>query len=166
MRPEARFVYALNADETISGWTFDEISGRLRHNGYTYLPGVQGSKTIISDPAGKFLYLANSASGTISAFAITAAGDLARTPLSPFNAGADPQSMAIDPAGKFLYGSGLFNNMAGYAIDNNGALSLLPGSPFPAPGFNPIGSFAAYPGRSVSLPWWTASPSCTRRSSQ
>ena len=55
-----------------------------------------------------------------------------------------------DPAGKFLYGSGLFNNMAAYSIDNNGALALLPASPFSTPGFNAIGSFAAYPSKSCS----------------
>src|SRR5438270_1004224 len=146
VRPEARFVYALNADETISGWTFDEISGRLRHNGYTYLPGVQCSKTIMSDPAGKFLYMANSGSGTISAFAINAAGDLARTPLSPFNAGAGPQSMAIDPAGKFLYvanqasAPGVFS---GYLFQTNGDLTPLP-QPSSATGNNPA-ALAAHP---------------------
>jgi 6-phosphogluconolactonase (cycloisomerase 2 family) len=59
--------------------------------------------------------------------------------------------VVTDPAGKFLYGSGLFNNLAAYSVDNNGALSLLPASPFSTPGFNAIGSFAAYPGRSCSL---------------
>ena len=59
--------------------------------------------------------------------------------------------VVADPAGKFLYGSGLFNNLAAYSIDASGALSLFPASPFSTPGFNAIGSFAAYPGRSCSL---------------
>jgi hypothetical protein len=58
--------------------------------------------------------------------------------------------VVTDPAGKFLYGSGLFNNLAAYSIDNNGALALLPASPFSTPGFNAIGSFAAYPSKSCS----------------
>jgi 6-phosphogluconolactonase (cycloisomerase 2 family) len=59
--------------------------------------------------------------------------------------------LVTDPSGKFLYGSGLLGNMAAYSIDTNAALTLLAGSPFPAPGFQAIGSFAAYPGRSCSI---------------
>lgn len=58
--------------------------------------------------------------------------------------------VVTDPSGKFLYGSGLLGNMAAYSIDG-AALTLLPGSPFSAPGFQAIGSFAAYPGRSCSI---------------
>jgi hypothetical protein len=59
--------------------------------------------------------------------------------------------LVTDPSGKFLYGSGLLGNMAAYSIDSNAALTLLAGSPFPTPGFQAIGSFAAYPGRSCSI---------------
>jgi hypothetical protein len=58
--------------------------------------------------------------------------------------------VVTDPGGKFLYGSGL-GNIAAYSIDSNAALTILPGSPFPTPGFQAIGSFAAYPGRSCSI---------------
>jgi DNA-binding beta-propeller fold protein YncE len=69
---------------------------------------------------------------------------------SPFKAGTFPESVAVDPTGKFAYvanpGSA---NVSGYSIAANGALVPVPGSPFPAalPGpdcvtVDPTGKFA------------------------
>ena len=114
-------------------------------------PAAGGEVSMYLSPDGKFLFV-----GDVSSFASSfhVADDGALTLESSFVPSTGTVFMGhvvTDPSGKFLYGSGLFNNLAAYSIDNNGALTLLAASPFPTPGFNPIGSFAAYPGKSCSF---------------
>jgi len=131
VRTGSRFAFALNSDETISGFTFDEVKGLLRHNGYAYLGNVQGSIALLSDPAGRFLYAANSGSNNVSALAVDAlTGDLKPTPNSPFPAGAGPAALAVDPSGTYLYvankASANPGVISGYSIQSNGDLTPLP----------------------------------------
>jgi 6-phosphogluconolactonase (cycloisomerase 2 family) len=52
---------------------------------------------IVVDPSGQFVYAANYNSGDISAYAVDAAtGALAPVAGSPFAAGSQPHSIAID----------------------------------------------------------------------
>jgi 6-phosphogluconolactonase (cycloisomerase 2 family) len=109
-----------------------------------------GEVSMYLSPDGKLLFV-----GDVFSFASSfhVASDGSLTPESLFVPATGTFFMGhvvTDPAGKFLYGSGLFNNLAAYSIDNNGALALLPASPFSTPGFNAIGSFAAYPSKSCS----------------
>ena len=55
---------------------------------------------------------------------------------SPFAAGTSPQAIATDPTGRFLYVSnGTSKNMSAYSINLfTGALTPVPGSPFPDAG--------------------------------
>ncbi|HXO98482.1 MAG TPA: hypothetical protein VN857_17975, partial [Chthoniobacterales bacterium] len=54
-------------------------------------------------------------------------------PGSPFAAGFNPESVAVDPTAQFAYvandGS---DNVSAYSIGANGALTPVPGSPFAA----------------------------------
>jgi DNA-binding beta-propeller fold protein YncE len=94
------------------------------------------------DPAGKFAYVANYQDATVSGYSINAAtGALTSVLGSPFptsgcGAGESlcfPTSVAVDPTGKFAYVS--FGNISGYTINaTTGALTPIPGSPFPAGG--------------------------------
>jgi 6-phosphogluconolactonase len=87
----------------------------------------------VTDPAGKYLYVSDSNSGAVDAFAIGADGSLSLVPGSPFPAGDGPSGVAVDPAGKFVYVSDNYDPMGGisaYAIDSSGALTAVPGSPF------------------------------------
>jgi len=92
-----------------------------------------------------FAYVANSAGGDISAFAVQAGtGALVPVPGSPFAAGTTPIGMAT--SGGFLYvlnqGS---NNVSAYALDPlTGSLAVVAGSPFPV-GVNPV-QLSAYQG--------------------
>jgi hypothetical protein len=89
-------------------------------------------------PNHKFLYVANGASQSISAYAIDGS---TLTPLSgsPFKAEGLPSQMAIRKDGSYLYladtqGSGI----RGYAIAASGALDELPNSPYSDPGGAPL----------------------------
>jgi 6-phosphogluconolactonase (cycloisomerase 2 family) len=97
------------------------------------------------------LYVANNGgSNDISAFAI-AAGTGALTPVagSPFAAGGNPHSLAVQPFGPFDYGSdflytanfnGTSSTVSGFRVDvDTGALTALSGSPFAVPVSNYIG---------------------------
>jgi DNA-binding beta-propeller fold protein YncE len=113
-------------------------------------PAAGGEVSMYLSPAGNSLFVGDVFSFANS-FHVAADGSL--TPESSFlPAGTILMGHVVtDPDGKFLYGSGLLGNMAAYSIDSNAALTILPGSPFPTPGFQAIGSFAAYPGRSCSI---------------
>jgi DNA-binding beta-propeller fold protein YncE len=50
----------------------------------------------------QFVYVANSG-GNVSAYSIGANGALMPVPGSPFAAGSDPNSVAVDPTAKFAY---------------------------------------------------------------
>jgi len=87
-------------------------------------------------PSGKFLYVANPGQleDDISLFAIASNGALTevtpRTSIGP-NA-SQPELLAMDPAGSYLYVMNTqSNNISVFSIDStNGALAQLPNSPF------------------------------------
>jgi 6-phosphogluconolactonase len=91
-------------------------------------------------PSGKFLYVANAAGGTLSAFTVDSAGGLTPIAGSPYplstggTQGAGPNGIAIDPGEHFLFVANLLaSTVGGYAIDSTtGALSPLNGQPYTA----------------------------------
>jgi 6-phosphogluconolactonase (cycloisomerase 2 family) len=74
-------------------------------------------------------------SNNVSGYTINATTG-ALTPIggSPFAAGSAPNSVAVDPTGKFAYvANPNSNNVSGYTIDpTTGALTAIGGSPFAA----------------------------------
>jgi 6-phosphogluconolactonase len=141
----ARFLYISNSfingqfnnGSQVFGYSMNPAKGTL-----TPLPGspffsfpppvsIQGMAT---SPDGQFLYGADG-NGNIFAFSVdTVTGVPTEISGSPFASGANAQ-LAVDPTGKFLYASD--DNPPGgvlaFAIGSNGALSPVPGSPFPIP---------------------------------
>jgi 6-phosphogluconolactonase (cycloisomerase 2 family) len=118
------------------------------------------------DPKGQYLYASSSSNGigAVAAFTINGTdGALTPVPGSPFIVpvgscipGSDfcqegPTDLAIDPTAKYLYAVlGIESAIAGFAIDRStGALSDLPGSPYPeqSPEGNscPFDAFGACP---------------------
>jgi 6-phosphogluconolactonase (cycloisomerase 2 family) len=90
------------------------------------------------DPSGKFLFVANQGSGTVSAYTIGGGGALTAVPGSPFVSGtgaSHPTGASVDPTGNFLYVSNQANGtVSGYSITQSGAsagaLTPVAGSPF------------------------------------
>ena len=150
VHPSGKFVYASgpfvafappplpppSAFEKIAIFSLDRSAGQIAIVTQLDLPFAADQMVMAMDPAGKFLYAADSTK--ILAFSINAAdGSLTPIPGSPF-AGQHTYSLGanvfhVDPAGKFLYLTALDSNaIFGYRIDPaSGALSPLPGSPFP-----------------------------------
>ena len=158
--PSGKFAYVENACSTnvnsgcigngnVSAYTINSITGGLTPvPGSPFAAGVTPDWVAV-DPSGKFAYVADycgigfCASGTVSAFTIdSTTGALTPVPGSPYAAGTVPNTVAVDPSGKFVYvanecavdycASGI-GSVSAFAIDSaSGALTPVLGSPFAA----------------------------------
>ena len=146
----AGLVYVTNAGGnsgaaagSISVYSIDSQTGSLLPVPGSPFADPGGPWSIAVDPKSRFAYIANRGDDTISAYAIGGTGALTPVPGSPFPqdrtaSGELPASVAVDPAGKFVFVANYnYRNVRAYQIDQNtGALTPSPGSPFPA-GTNP-----------------------------
>ena len=141
----------------LSGYTVDASSGGLTLVPGSPFPTGVTPRFVAVDPSGRFAYVVNSGttgprgvSGGVSGYLIDATTG-ALTPIagSPFASGRGPESVAVDPSGRFAYVANFVDNsVSGYTINSTtGALMPLPGSPFPASfpvsvAVDPTGRFA------------------------
>jgi 6-phosphogluconolactonase len=105
------------------------------------------------DLFGRYVYTANNSDNSISGYRIGSNGTLTPVPGSPFPTAARPLSVAVDPLGRSVYVTNLVNKflpgtVSAYRIGNEGALTPIPGSPFPA-GKGPWAVAVDFLGRSV-----------------
>lgn len=142
------FAYVLNdIDATISMYTVNSCNGALTAAvpptiGVGINTGIN-SESMVVDPTGKFLYVANLVSNatdaaTISMFTINSTTGVL-TPTSPamVPTGFFPQSIAVDPSGKFVYTANSDDNTVSMFTINssNGLLTPTtpPSVPVPSP---------------------------------
>lgn len=137
--PSGRFAYVANqVSNSISAYTINASTGALTPISGQPFATESGPVSLTVDPSGKFLYTANSASNNISAYTIDGGtGALTPLPGSPFTSGENPNSVVISPSGKFVYVVDAENsssdNISAYALNaTTGALTPVPGSPFPS----------------------------------
>ena len=84
------------------------------------------------DILGRFVYVANFAANSVSAYHIAENGFLTPVAGSPFPAGSFPFAVAVDLSGRFVYVANAgSNNVSAYRLDDNGSLKPVAGSPFP-----------------------------------
>ena len=140
------FLYFTNADADsasgrrgagtsgIFGFNIDPATGSiLPMPGSPFINNAIGPEQLAVDRSGKFLYLANGGSASVSAFAINSlSGALTMVSGSPFAAGRGTNGLSVDVSGKFLYATNTGDNtVSGYAINAaTGALMRVSGSPF------------------------------------
>jgi 6-phosphogluconolactonase (cycloisomerase 2 family) len=141
--PSSRFVYVANANSAsnnISGYTINSTTGALTQMSGSPFQAGNDTRAIVVVPNGKFLYAANATSNDVSAYTINATtGVLTQIAGSPFPVPPGnlvPQSIAVDPATKFVYvGSSDSANVIAFTINpTTGALTAVAGSPFANPG--------------------------------
>lgn len=123
-----RFAYVADqGGDALSVYRIDAQTGQLRAAGYA----LAGSTpvAVITDPAGKYVYVANSGSSGangLSAFAVATDGSLSAITSGSFMTGATPKALTIDPSGKYLYVVNAGNNtISGFSIGAGGTLSAL-----------------------------------------
>jgi YVTN family beta-propeller protein len=134
--PSGRFAYvANNLSGDVSAYAIDAATGALSSVGAAVAAGLRPN-SIAVDPSGRFAYVANFVgdfAGNVSAYTIDAAtGALSEVAGSPFAAGLDPQSVTVEPSGRFVYVANRQSaDISAYAIDAaTGALLEIAGSPF------------------------------------
>jgi 6-phosphogluconolactonase len=160
--PFGRFLYVTNLD----GSGIPGFGGSVGHVS-AYRIGVNGNLTPVpgspfpagfsplsvkTDPLGRFVYVANAGSQeefteTISGYRVGGDGTLLPLGGSPFADGESPQSLALDPFGRFLYTAGEYDlALLTNRIALNGILTPLPGSSFrTGDGFEPYNAIVADP---------------------
>jgi 6-phosphogluconolactonase (cycloisomerase 2 family) len=143
MHPNGRFIY-LTADTgtagSVCGYEFDPQSLTLTPVQGSPFRAGRGTRSIVMDPAGRFVYAANFDDGSISGYSVNAeTGALNTLSGSAFVAADDSTGFAaIDPLGRFVYATNSAANgtVSGFTIDrDNGALTPVPKSPLATPPF-------------------------------
>jgi 6-phosphogluconolactonase len=153
--PSGQFVYMANYSGSIAAFTIDSVTGGLTAVSGSPFPtappivgSVPGVVSVTVDPTGKFLYAALD-QGDISAYVINSStGALTPVAGSPFLAGSLPQSVRVDPSGRYAYvANSNSNSISAYLVNSStGALTPIAGSPF-ASGGGPAGLAVDLSGR-------------------
>jgi len=128
--PAGKYVYVTNSgDGTISGFSVGSDGSLAPLSPTATFPTGSGAASgpfiPAIDPTGSFLYVPNSADGTISIFSIASDGSLTAvgSPVST-GAGSSPSMIAITLSNKFLYVTDAgHNTIVGFVIGAGGTLS-------------------------------------------
>jgi DNA-binding beta-propeller fold protein YncE len=127
--PATKYLYATGTN-AIHAFTIATSGALTEITGSPFASGGQNPVTLVVNPAGTTLYVGNNGTTTtVNAFSIGANGAL--TANGAGVSAPNPQAMAIDAAGKFLFVSdGGNNNLNVFSIASSGALTITSGSPY------------------------------------
>ena len=155
--PSGRFAYVANQEQVgnVSAYAINSSTGALRAvAGSPFAAGIFPFSVTV-DPSGRFAYVANQGIGvstsTVSAYTINSStGALSAVSGSPFSAGYEPDSVTVDPSGRFAYVANYGGDtVSAFTINSStGALRAVIGSPFAAGKYpvlvtvDPSGQFA------------------------
>jgi 6-phosphogluconolactonase (cycloisomerase 2 family) len=141
--PDGKFVVVANqGTNNVAVFSLDATTGALTEvPGSPFASGQQPGPVAIDPPvlagtgapSGKFVFVGDTGGNSLSAYAIDSAGSLTPVPGTPIPLGANaqPSSIAVDLAGKFVYVSIAPQEVAGFALDpSTGVLTPITGSPF------------------------------------
>ena len=141
--PSGKFLYVSNLNDAVGGisaYAINSTTGVLSPiagSPFTTQSNFPGPNRMVIGGGGKFLYVGMSGTSNpnngVSAFAIDPnSGVLTPITGSPFTAGSDPQGLATDPGGKFLYtANSQDKTLSGFTIDgSSGTLTPISGFPF------------------------------------
>jgi 6-phosphogluconolactonase (cycloisomerase 2 family) len=117
VHPSSKFLFVVNASvasqgATISVYAINSTTGALAEvSGSPFAgDGLNFDDNMVTDPTGRFLYVAvgpsvsNGAPGILLAYSVNlTTGALTPVPGSPFKVGQYAGGLAMDPTGKFLY---------------------------------------------------------------
>jgi 6-phosphogluconolactonase (cycloisomerase 2 family) len=98
---------------------------------------------IVFTPDGRFLYIATQFNDKVDGFRVGDNGELAPVPGSPYDAARFAEGAVVGPDGRHLFVAGAGDGvdpggLSAYAINGDGSLTSVAGSPFPA-GIAPVG---------------------------
>lgn len=141
-----QFLYAgFGATQTIYGWSIGSSGSLTALSGSPYsaifmssVGNGQGTSSVITNPAGTFLFFAATLLNQIYVYQIGSDGSLTQVTGSPFPAGISPVNMTTDGLGKYLYATQQAaahtgSAVAAFSIGSTGTLTPVTGSPFVLP---------------------------------
>lgn len=116
------------------GFTITRSSGALSVIGSSpYTTSTPNADIAISDPRGRFLFVADKGAGTIAVFTIDQNSGALTLSGSPIQTNSAPANMVVDGTGSYLYFA-FGKQVWGFSINQNtGALTALLNSPFNEP---------------------------------
>jgi 6-phosphogluconolactonase (cycloisomerase 2 family) len=128
-------VHAINPDGSLT-----LVSDACASGCTAFLRGVPAE--VVTDPAGKFLFVGNFTQNLVTVFSVGNDGTLTEVAGSPIATGTSdvgnaPIHLAVDGAGRFLFAAVNFNIVVFRIDPGTGALTAVTGSPF-SPGLTPF----------------------------
>lgn len=140
---QAKYLYvAFPSTFQIFGYSISTSGGLTSVSGSpfgaNYLSTAVGTKNMITNPAGTFLFVLSGISNQIYVYQVGSSGGLTSVSGSPFTIPFLGANLAIDGLGKYLYitqdlGSHTGLQVAAYSISSSGGLTAVSGSPFAYP---------------------------------
>ena len=133
--PSGKFLYVANdGSNNVSEFKIN-ADGSLTSLGPPIAAGSEPQQGI-AVTAG-FVYVSNLGSNNVSAYSFDNTGRLTPLPSSPIPLAPalnpQPESLVMDPAGKFLFTANMTsNNVSAFTVNADGSLTQAPGSPFGA----------------------------------
>jgi 6-phosphogluconolactonase (cycloisomerase 2 family) len=126
--PTPTVAYVANAgDDTVSAFAVTPVTGFLTPivgSPFSVAPGT-GPIALSADPLGQFMFVGNSGTNDVSAFTLNGTtGSLTGitgSPFFPLAPGTNPQSVAADPLGRYMY-------VANQSSDNLSAFAIASGT--------------------------------------
>lgn len=134
---QPRFAYVASQNGGISGYAVDPTTGALKQVPGSPFAAATNSTAITVDPAGRFVYVADSYLNAIQAYTIDQNTGALSKQFAVYPAGNQPGALAAHPSGKWLYAANRFSgNVSAYQINGaSGTLTEVAGSPFAVGGW-------------------------------
>jgi 6-phosphogluconolactonase len=148
--PPPKFLYATEYKAgRIAEYVVNPLTGSLTPTSQGSAWAHWGPVDIASDPGGYRLYVANSGSHDLDAYFIYRnTGNLYQVPGSPFPLTGLGNRVVVHSSGHFVYAtstnSSSSTDISAFAVQSNGSLTPVPGSPF-AEGSGTTGALAMHP---------------------
>lgn len=125
IHPSGRFAYAVNElENTISTYTIDAETGMLAATPAGPVAAGNGPDRIQIHPSGKFAYVPDYVNGSVLTYAINTETGALGEPASTL-VGAEPEALATDASGSFLFAALADRRVVSFDIDSiTGGLTL------------------------------------------
>lgn len=139
--PNNGLVYISLGTGGVDIFTFTQSSGALSKTSQMLLPKVSGQYSdngLAVDPAGKYLFVAETGGKGLRELSIAANGALTEVTGSPFQTGLGPTGVLVDSTGGYVYVTNRTDGtISAFSLSSTGGLTAITGSPF-ATGVRPV----------------------------
>ncbi len=121
--PAGRFAYVSNSNSSnISGYTINQTTGVLSQitgSPFSLDTLSFGPESLTVEPSGRFLYVADTGSNTLSSYSINQADGVISLLTNSPTTSVDPIAITIDPTGRFAYvaNTSPSNSVSTFSID-------------------------------------------------